>query len=280
MSGMIPPDLSIAATAHWAAAARAQESARPDGLFNDPWAAALAGEEGARWLESLKGSAFGTVPMVIRTRFFDEYLVPAAWDGGLRQVVILAAGLDTRAYRLAWPAGLFLFEVDRPTVLEYKEYMLARAGARPACRRIPVSADLTGDWDALLTACGFDAARPTAWLLEGVLFYLAPAAVAHLLTTVSRLSARGSRLGFDIVNGETLTTPITRNWIEMQARLGAPWTGWLDDPRGFLAALGWQVAVTQPGAPDASYGRWTLPVIPVEAPGLPHNWYITSVKGN
>lgn len=265
---------ALALTARWTASARAQESARPDPLFMDPWAAALAGEEGAAWLAQQGGRVS---PMVVRTHYFDRFLQDAA-QRGLRQVVLLAAGLDTRAYRLPWPPETRLFELDQPAVLAHKAQTLNAAGARPACQRSAIPADLTGPWPNWLCEGGFDPRQPTAWLLEGFLYYLPDPALERILGQVSALAAPGSRIGFDIINHLTLTSPITRAWIEMQARSGSPWLGALDDPEAFLAAQGWQSALTQPGAPDANFERWTLPVIALRAPNLPHNWYVTASK--
>lgn len=138
--------------------------------------------------------------------------------------------------------------------------------------------DLTGDWGEALLGVGFDSRQPTGWLLEGLLFYLANEQITGLLAAVSRLAAPGSWLGCDLINSAVLSSPYTRQWVEMQAQAGAPWVGALDDPEGFLRALGWQVSLSQAGAPDANYGRWTLPVLPIHAAELPHNWYVTAHK--
>jgi hypothetical protein len=100
----------------------------------------------------------------------------------------------------------------------------------------------------------------------------------HILDEVCRLAAAGSWLGFDCINAATLTSPWTRPWLEMQASQGAPWLGTLDDPIQFLAERGWQAGLSQAGAADAHHGRWTLPVIPSDMPGMPHNWYVTALK--
>ncbi len=268
----------LESTAYWTASARAKESEREDRLFNDPWAKALAGQAGADWLAQRAGNVFSTVPMVIRTRFFDEFLQRIGLEQRIRQIVILASGLDTRAFRLKWPEGTRLFELDQPSVLRYKEQILRDAGAQAACDRLAIEGDLTQPWGEGLLRCGFDAQRPSGWLLEGFLFYLPNESIARIIDQVSRLAAAGSWMGFDIINSATLTSPITRQWIEMQAAMGAPWVGSLDDPEGFLAARGWKSTLTQPGAEDANYGRWTLPVIPVRMPGMPHNWYVTAEK--
>ena len=133
-------------------------------------------------------------------------------------------------------------------------------------------------WREALVAAGFDPSRPSAWLLEGLLFYLDPQAIAALIDELTRLAAPGSELGFDIVNGAMLTSRWTRPWVEMQAAAGAPWIGTIDDPVGFLAARGWQATLTQAGQPDASHGRWTLPVLPTTMPDMPHNWFVTARK--
>lgn len=269
------PELPLAATAHWTAAARAGESARIDHLFDDPYAEALAGPEGMAWLAK-RGPM--TSAMVIRTRYFDEFLLDAANHNNLRQIVILAAGFDTRAYRLGWPAGTRLFELDQPIVLNHKAQVLAALGAEPACERIPISTNLFGNWPSDLLSGGFDAEKPAAWLLEGFLFYIPAPAITNILEDVTAFSAPGSRLGFDIVNCLTLTSPITKAWIDMQAQEGAPWIGALDEPETLLAHLGWTASITQPGAPDAQFERWALPIIPVKMPNMPHNWYVTATR--
>lgn len=266
---------ALGSTARWTASARAQESAREDRIFYDPWAAALAGEQGAQWLSQRSGNV---APMVIRTRYFDDFLQRVVRDANLHQVVLVAAGLDTRAYRLNWPKQTQFFELDQPDVLQYKDTLLNAAGAQPTCNRKTIPTDLTGDFGAKLIASGFDPHLPAVWLLEGFLFYLPEASILQILEHITRLSAPGSWMGFDIINAITLTSPITHTWIEMQASMGAPWIGSMDDPEAFLAERGWKASLTQPGSPDVNYGRWKLPVIPVKMPNMPHNWYVTAQK--
>jgi methyltransferase (TIGR00027 family) len=267
----------VAATARWTAAARALERDRPDALLDDPWAVELAGEEGMAWL---RGQAPGaTLPMVVRARFFDDWLGEAMRDdGGPRQAVLLGSGLETRAWRLGWPAGTTLFEVDRAAVLEWKGAVLQAAGALPACRRVEVPADIGRDWDARLLVAGFNPSAPAAWLAEGLLFYLPDALLRDVLSAATRLSVAGSCLGFDIPNRAVLSSPWTKPWLDMQAAAGAPWLGTMDDPRAELGELGWHADVTQPGAGDTGHGRWRLPVPPVDAPEMPHSWYVTAVR--
>ena len=273
---MSPADHLLASTARWTAAVRAQESAREDRLFNDPWAAALAGPEGAAWIEHRPPGS--TVPIALRTRFFDDFVQRIAAQDGIRQIVLMAAGLDTRAFRLPWPERTRLFELDQFTVLKYKDQVLAAAGAQPACTRQVIEADLTSPWKEALLKVGFDPQKPSGWLLEGFLFYLTNEHITRLLDEITILAAPGSWLGFDIVNSTMLTSPLTQKWVEMQAQSGAPWTGTMDDPVGFLAERGWQATLTQAAAPDANHGRWTLPVIPTTMPNIPHNWFVTAEK--
>jgi methyltransferase (TIGR00027 family) len=131
--------------------------------------------------------------MAVRTKFFDEFFLGAT-QAGIKQVVILASGLDSRAYRLAWPAGTVVYEVDQPQVIEFKTRTLAELGAAPTTERRVVAIDLREDWPAALRAAGFDPAQPTAWSAEGLLGYLPPEAQDRLLDTITELSAPGSRL--------------------------------------------------------------------------------------
>lgn len=271
-----PLENLLGATARWTAAVRAVETQRPDHLIDDPWAALLAGKDGMSWIETRSGP--NTISIILRTRYFDDWLERITRDEAIAQVVLPAAGLDTRAFRLQLPQATHVFELDRPSVMEYKEAVLASANAQPTCTRHVIRADLTGRWKEALLAAGFDPARPSAWLLEGLLFYLPSDAIRTLLRDLSPLAAAGSHLGMDVINSAMLTSPLTHAWIEMQAKEGAPWIGTLDNPEEFLASLGWQASLTQAGQPDANYGRWTLPVIPTKMPNMPHNWFVTARK--
>lgn len=264
----------LSSTAYWTASVRALESARPDHLFEDPWAEALAGLEGERWLAGR--SPESVLPIVLRTRYFDDYLQRIVCEEAVRQVVLLAAGLDTRAYRLHWPAGTVFFELDQPAVMQYKTRVLAELQAQPACERQVIEQDLTDPWQAALLQVGFQPDLPSLWLLEGFMFYLPTTTIQVILADVSKIAAPGSWLGFDIINSTMLEHPLTRAWVKMQAAAGAPWIGTLDDPAATLAELGWRAGLTQAGQADANYGRWTLPVFPTHTPGIPHSWFVTA----
>ena len=276
MSEKATPEQLLGSTARWTAAVRARESMREDRLFHDPWAATLAGKEGQEWIEHR--SEDSVVAMVLRTRFFDDFLQRITGQYAIRQVVLMAAGLDTRAFRLTWPAQTRLFELDQPAVLQYKEQMLRSASAQPTCERQTIAADLTGPWKETFIKTGFDPQQPSGWLLEGFLFYLPNESVTRILDEVTSLAAPGSWIGFDIINSATLTSPWTRSWVEMQAQAGAPWIGTMDDPEGFLATRGWKATLTQVGENDANFSRWPYPVLPSTMPDMPHDWFVTAHK--
>jgi methyltransferase (TIGR00027 family) len=196
----------VGITALGAAAARAVESDRPDRLIEDPFAAAFI--DAARlpmamplhWPaegEAVSGQqaivVHGSNYTGLRSRYFDDYLL-AAGNDGIRQVVILAAGLDARAFRLDWPPGVRLFEVDRPAMLEFKDAVLGERGAQARCAREVVAIDLRDDWPAALLAKDFVPTRPTAWLIEGLLPYLSADVELRLFERVDDLSDPESRL--------------------------------------------------------------------------------------
>ena len=214
---------------------------------------ASALEPGAAWLSQRPEES--TLPILLRTRFFDDFLQRISAEHGIRQTVLMAAGLDTRAFRLSWPEGTRGFELDQPAVLDHKEEILRSAGARPNCERRIIQKELTDPWQEALTGEGFDPTQPSAWLLEGFLFYLPSKTILQLLDQVTSMAAPGSWLGFDIINEAVLTSPWTKPWLDMQAREGAPWIGTLDDPESTLASLGWTATLTQAGQPDANNGR-------------------------
>ncbi len=174
--------------------------------------------------------------------------------------------------------GAILYEPDQAPVARRKEAVLAAAGAQPACERRTVAADLTKPWEAHLVAAGFQSQEPACYLAEGFLFYLPTEQVVRILETIAQRAAPESRLGFDIINRAMLASPITKAWVDMQAQAGAPWIGVLEDPVAFLAERGWDASLSQTGEPDAHHGRWTLPVISVTQPDMPHNWYVTAQK--
>jgi methyltransferase (TIGR00027 family) len=266
----------LAATARWVAAARAVESRRQDRLFDDRWAEALAGDPGRKWLADFDVTA----PIAVRTRFFDDFLLEAVDAPEVRQVVIVAAGMDTRAFRLPWPGGTALFELDQPEVLDLKEEILTVAGATAGGGRRAIGVDLTAEWQGALLDAGFDPRRPSAWLLEGLLVYLPKAAVLDLLNRVSALAAAGSRIGFDLVNRDMLTSPLSRRWLRFLEAAGVPWRFGADEPEQLLAARGWVSPACRSWEEVApSYGR-ALPAAPRALLGIPRSFLVTAHRGS
>ncbi len=205
---------SVGATATMVAAARAVASTGEDALINDPFAEPLVRAVGVDFFTRLAtgelraedldadsasvGMARMTDNMAVRTVFFDEFFLEAT-RAGVKQAVILASGLDSRAYRMAWPTGTTVYEIDQPDVIEFKTKVLAEFGAEPTAQRRTVAIDLRYDWPAALKAAGFDPTQPTAWSAEGLLGYLPPEAQDRLLDTISELSAPGSRVAVESV---------------------------------------------------------------------------------
>jgi methyltransferase (TIGR00027 family) len=185
--------------------------------------------------------------VVARTVFLDDLLAEAGQQG-CRQVVLLGAGFDARAFRLPWPPGTRCFEVDTPDVLGPKDQVLTAEDAAPGCERLVVPCDLRDDWPAALRAAGLDPARPTAWIAEGLLVYLAPADVDRLLDTITGLSAPGSWLGLTMTTREAGSFDGTRLKTLRQSQ--AP-----DDPAGWLGARGWAAEITGPREVLRAHGR-------------------------
>lgn len=203
---------SVGATATMVAAARAMASTADDALINDPFAEPLVRAVGVDFFTRLVtgelrpedldsdsesvGMQRMTDNMAVRTKFFDDFFLSAT-EGGIRQAVILASGLDSRAYRLAWPTATTVYEIDQPDVIEFKTRTLAELGAEPTAERRTVAMDLRYDWPSALIEEGFDPNQPTAWSAEGLLGYLPPDAQDRLLDTITELSAPGSRVAVE-----------------------------------------------------------------------------------
>jgi len=264
----------VGVTALAIALARAIESARDDAIITDPYArhfltAIELPPELSRWprvdqLDDVTALApwWHSMPayMANRTRFFDDFAFDAT-VAGVDQVAIVAAGLDTRAYRLSYPEGCSVYEIDQSLVLKFKDEVLDGHGVRPACERHAVAADLRDDWGAELRASGFDASRPTAWLVEGLLSFLTPETEERLFATIRALSAPGSRLGVEAIGGSVrhmaLRTDVGAAW---RSEVGLPiervWqTGSRPEPVDVLRAGGWTVAVDRVAEAGRRNGR-------------------------
>jgi methyltransferase (TIGR00027 family) len=261
----------VGLTALGAAAVRAIEGHHPRALVSDPYAAAFVRAAASQLPQPLavtpeEADADPGFPwyglahyLGVRSKFFDGFFAAATQAAGIRQVVILAAGLDTRAFRLGWPDGTALYEIDKPLVIAFKDSVLAEAGAAVRCDRRTVACDLRDDWAAALLAAGFDTARPTAWLAEGLFMYLPDEAKDALLASVERLSAAGSRIAIEHVpsavqvRDATAGAAVANRVDDDLAELWA--TEYQHDPVAALRARGW--AVTADLVPDVAerYGR-------------------------
>jgi methyltransferase (TIGR00027 family) len=278
---------SVGSTAVMVAASRAAETERDEPLIRDPYARLLVTGAGTGIWESVldahfveKVAAVDTEAAAIfehmngyqavRTHFFDAFFT-AASEAGIRQVVILASGLDSRAYRLAWPSGTTVYEIDQPKVLEYKAATLTEAGAEPVATRREVPMDLRNDWPGALRAAGFDPAQPTAWLAEGLLMYLPADAQDRLFEQITELSAPGSRIA-----AETAGVQAEDRREEMRARFERiaekfDMTATLDiqqliyedpdraDVAEWLDANGWTATAVSSHAEMRRLNRWALP---------------------
>lgn len=275
-SAALPKGASVTAVA--VAAARAVECTRPDALVCDQYASVLvsaahapvdfpavwpvsgADVPPAQW-PLLLGSAY----IGLRTRFIDDFVLSS---DGPTQVVSLGAGLDARAYRLSWRTGTHLFELDEAGVLEFKSSVLRAAGVVPRCELTSLGTDFSNDWGGVLTSVGFDHAKPTTWIVEGLLPYLSAAAQALSLATLADLSSKGSRCVLERavplphspelesrLEAFSVTTGLPMS--ELLARANPP------DPAELLQGYGWTAELHSVDQVAAQYGR-TLQV-----PGSP-----------
>jgi methyltransferase (TIGR00027 family) len=268
---------SVGATATMVAAARALATDDNDPIINDPFAAPLvravgidfftrvvdgdinpadAGETGTGELQTETDS------LAVRTKFFDDFFTGAA-AAGIGQSVILAAGLDSRAYRLNWPAGSIVYEVDQPQVVAFKTETMASLGAEPTAQRRTVSIDLRDDWPTALRESGFDDTKPSAWSAEGLLMYLPPEAQDRLFDHITSLSAPGSQIATEYHpdNGLTMAErgkAMSDRWASIGCDVdlsGLFYEGDRHDVAEYLGERGWQVAARSRRELFGEYGR-------------------------
>jgi methyltransferase (TIGR00027 family) len=272
---------SVGATATMVAATRALASAEPNPIINDPFAAPLVRAVGLNFFVRLvngdivasqthdqavqaeRDLQLETDSIAVRTRFFDDFFLNASRDG-VRQAVILAAGLDARPYRLSWPSGSVVYEVDQPKVIEFKSAMMSALSAAPAADRRTVSIDLREDWPAALRRSGFDDTQPTAWSAEGLLMYLPPDAQDRLFDNITALSASGSRLATEYHgddSGPTMSeraAQFNKRWATLGCDIdlsGLFFDGERSNVAEYLNDRGWQVSTRPRRDLFADYGR-------------------------
>ncbi|BBX40105.1 class I SAM-dependent methyltransferase [Mycobacterium simiae] len=268
---------SVGATATMVAAARAVASNDANPIINDPFAAPLVRAVGLDFFRRVVDGEISaadepedgdgdlqleTDSIAVRTRFFDDFFLNAARDG-IRQAVILAAGLDARAYRLSWPNGGVVYEVDQPQVIEFKTATMARLGAAPATDRRTVSVDLRDDWPAALRNSGFDVSQPTSWSAEGLLMYLPPEAQDRLFDNITALSAPGSKLATEYhPDNDTTMSERAQEFNQRWAKLGCDvdlsglfFDGERSNVVEYLTEHGWQVSSRPRRELFTDYGR-------------------------
>ncbi|MCX6482182.1 MAG: class I SAM-dependent methyltransferase [Mycobacterium sp.] len=264
---------SVGVTATLVAAARALASREDDPLIVDPFAEALVRAVG---IETLTRALDGGAPLAdqdaarllidviaVRTKFFDDFFLEATQESGIRQAVILASGLDSRAYRLPWPTNTTVFEIDQATVIDFKSRILSDLGASPAAKRRSVGVDLREDWPAALRDHGFDNTSPTAWIAEGLLIYLPPDAQDRLFDNITALSAPGSQIATEYhPDGGTgiaeRAASMSSQWRDqgLDLDLGDLFYGGERRPViDYLEHLGWQVSARPRPEMFVAYGR-------------------------
>ncbi|WP_428342236.1 class I SAM-dependent methyltransferase [Mycobacterium sp.] len=268
---------SVGATATMVAAARALATEDTDPIINDPFAGPLVRAVGIDFFTRVVDGAIepgdagvdGTAELqtetdslAVRTRFFDEFFTDAA-AAGIEQSVILAAGLDSRAYRLTWPAGSIVYEVDQPQVVAFKTETMASLGAEPTAQRRTVSIDLREDWPAALRMSGFDDTKPSAWSAEGLLMYLPPEAQDRLFDHITALSAPGSRIATEYHpdNGSTMAErgkAMSDRWANIGCDVdlsGLFYEGDRNNVADYLNERGWDVFARNRRDLFGEYGR-------------------------
>lgn len=295
---------SVGATATMVAAARAIATKADNALIDDRFAEPLVRAVGVDFLTKWAAGDLAAADvddddsswklqqmpdaMAVRTRFFDAFFREAT-QAGIRQAVILASGLDARAYRLDWPAGTTVFEVDQPQVIAFKTSTLADLGAQPTADRRAVAIDLRNDWPAALIEAGFDHTQPTAWIAEGLLGYLPPEAQDRLLDNISALSAAGSRLATEAIpdmsevdheQAREMMRKATEKWrahgFDLQfSELG--YEGDRNDVAVYLDSLGWRSTAKPMSQLLADNG---LPAMPQgnDSVSVADTVYYTSIK--
>ena len=263
---------SVGATATAVAASRAMASQGPDPLLDDPWADPLVRAVGIDRFIQLVDGEIGPADdsplsrrhmreqIAVRTRFFDDFFVQAT-GSGIRQAVILASGLDTRAYRLPWPAGTVVYEIDQPDVIEFKTRTLAGLGAEPTAVRRTVAIDLRDDWPSALTDAGLDPGQPTAWSAEGLLVYLPPDAQDRLFDNIVALSAPGSAIATEQMDLRNAPPDWAQRLTERSRRIGSNinlaelfYTGERNTAAEYLTAHGWRVDIRTSEQAFAAHG--------------------------
>ncbi|MFJ8677108.1 class I SAM-dependent methyltransferase [Streptomyces sp. NPDC093589] len=274
-TGMEGVEGGVGVTALLVAAARAIETHRHDALARDVYAEHFvrAAPASAGWPVRMQQVPDGDANPLwgrfaryfgLRTRVLDDFLLRSVHTGGARQVVLLGAGLDSRAFRLEWPPGCVVFEIDREGVLAFKHKVLDGLSATPKTARVPLPIDLRADWVGALADAGFDPAAPSVWLAEGLLFYLPPAAETYLIDRVDQLSTDGSALAFEVkLDKDLLEYRDSPLYTSTTQQIGIDLLNLFDreprpDSAGDLVSKGWSTSVHTPYEFTRRHGRGPL----------------------
>jgi methyltransferase (TIGR00027 family) len=261
----------VGLTSLWVAAMRAVESERDDALVRDPFARTLAGEQGFEVLTKMDSIGLPRPPTIaVRTRWLDEQIQKHPRS----QVVILAAGMDARAFRLDWPRETIVFEIDQPAVLTYKD---ERIGAAPRCDRRTVPIDLAEDWPAAVVDRGLLPSVPTLWIVEGLLPYLRETDVATLIARIGALSAVSSVFLADCAGRSLLDSPLMKARNAAMEQMGAPWLFGTDEPETLLPPS-WESHVKEFSTVGNELGRWPFPPVARGTPGVPQSFLIEATR--
>lgn len=280
----LPSGVSL--TAITIARERSVETHRTDRLFRDDLAGAFCTAArkaiGPKSFPGFDSTLSEAMPLfrgyiALRTRFLDDQLL-AACAAGCKQVVILAAGLDARAYRLPWPEGVRLFELDMPEVLAFKKRVVDDQGAEARCQRVEVPLDLRDDWTQPLQRAGFQPDVPTAWLAEGLLVYLTNEDNERLLRRVGMLSAPGSQFALEHADSRVLKqAAVTEVETTTLAKEGISFKSGVDDPITWLKGHGWRGSTLDMDAYARSFGR-TVPPVFARASATGRLWLIRATR--
>lgn len=265
----------VVTTGQWVASIRAEESRRPDAFRQDQYAHLMAGA-GSSHVADIRavGGPIGVVPARLR---LGDLTVLDAVEAGIRQVVLLAAGTDTRAYRLELPADTQVFELDLPGVIAWKDQVMAEAGVRPRGQHHWVEADLRENWELALEQAGFDRSAPAVWVLEGLFYYLSIEEIQQLLARLSALAAPGSVLTFDAVDDRFMAAPENQGFRQYLARNNALWRSGLADPEALLTPLGWQVSAYHSNDLGTERAPWA-PEIPERLRDSQYFWLVRAER--
>lgn len=266
----------VAMTSLLVAAMRAAESKRSEAegrLFIDPYAEVLAGNTGMELMQRAINEVGDQSAIAVRTAYMDEKFNKAI-NAGVKQIVIIAAGMDSRAYRLNFPKDVVVFELDQPEVLKYKSEKLK--DAKPKCLRSEIAVDLRDEWQDKLLKAGFKKGEKTLWSVEGLLMYLEESEVITLIERINTLSSKEDMMLFDIFTRDLLDAPYMQSQMAFLSSMNAPWKFGVNDPEGFMRKFSWSVDLIMPGeyCPD----RWPFPVAPRHVPNIPRSFFVEAIK--